>query len=718
MINITVTNPGTGYIMAPTIVLVGGGPTATATAACTLTITGVIVLNPGIFGYTNEFTLGETPDIAIFDAAPGGAGTGATAILTLDPGTKEIANATVTSGAGYGGSPTVTFALNPALLSGNPGFPLNAGQFGGNQPGFVLPTGTVDYNAAGQVTGVTITNPGWDMLSGPVTGFAITPVSTPPLVIFSGGNGNATATATVDPHYGYVTSITITNPGSGYGITPVAVSGAGGTGSGATGYQVVDGMVTGGTVTNPGVGEFANPVTNPFTGAFANPQLEFSGGGYDTGVVDPANAVAIGQNNVYVRSVTVTSGGSNWVVAPNVVIQAPPNASTTGGVDNAQAFASIAGGVVTSVTVVYGGQGYDWYNPPTISFRGGSQTPGGTPAVATAVLDAGVFGITPSGGYGATATAGMTVAFTGGGPNVTHLRPRDRDGDRQHHIDYRHQPGQQLYRRLPADHLHHGSHWNRRVGGGHDQCKRLDPKHRRHQRRHRLHRPDHHHQRSAACHRAQLFRGPRCYNALTNIVTMFAANTFTAGQFVVVGGVNSSGPGSYDGTFMVIAANAGSFTYALPPLPGPLPPLNPGVFNGMTSNGLAAAIGAVNATATATMSITGVSFSTTLNPLNTPGAGYTSAADGHFRRHRLYHGQGGGRRRHRRRGPQSEQPDLRADHRRDHRHRHGLRHAAADHHRPLDRRRQPPIQHGIPLLGRTARRFRLLHERSGGCDRK
>src|SRR5207245_828452 len=111
-----------------------------------------------------------------------------------------------------------------------------------------------------------------------------------------------------DPTYGYLTSVTITNPGSGYGIAPVTVGGAGASGAGATGYQVVDGMVTGGTVTDPGVGYFANP------------NVTASRGGYDTGSGATTSTVLTAQNNVYVRSITVTSGGSLWAYAPDVTI--------------------------------------------------------------------------------------------------------------------------------------------------------------------------------------------------------------------------------------------------------------------------------------------------------------------------------------------------------------------------------------------------------------
>jgi Starch-binding associating with outer membrane/SusD family len=72
-------------------------------------------------------------------------------------------------------------------------------------------TGLVNLNATGNVVSVTITNPGSGYGTAPTVGFSITP--------FAGGT-LATGTATVSG--GGVTSVTITNPGAGYTefITP------------------------------------------------------------------------------------------------------------------------------------------------------------------------------------------------------------------------------------------------------------------------------------------------------------------------------------------------------------------------------------------------------------------------------------------------------------------------------------------------------------------
>ncbi len=50
-----------------------------------------------------------------------------------------------------------------------------------------------------------------------------------------------------------------------------------------------------------------------------------------------------------------------------------------------------------------------------------------------------------------------------------------------------------------------------------------------------------------------------------NLVTITAANTFTAGELVTIAGMT---PAGYNGTYLIANANATSFTYALTPTPG------------------------------------------------------------------------------------------------------------------------------------------------------
>jgi hypothetical protein len=79
-----------------------------------------------------------------------------------------------------------------------------------------------------------------------------------------------------------------------------------------------------------------------------------------------------------VASFTVTAGGSAYTSAPTVAVAAPPS-----GGGQATATATIAGGVVTAVTITNPGNSY--ILAPIVSFSGG----GGTLAAATAVMSTG-----------------------------------------------------------------------------------------------------------------------------------------------------------------------------------------------------------------------------------------------------------------------------------------------------------------------------------------
>ena len=77
-----------------------------------------------------------------------------------------------------------------------------------------------------------------------------------------------------------------------------------------------------------------------------------------------ANLVSVGS----VLSVTITSGGSGYTSAPNVVISAP---GETGGVQ-ATATATLSGNAVSSVTITNPGSGYT--SAPSVSFSTGNAT--------------------------------------------------------------------------------------------------------------------------------------------------------------------------------------------------------------------------------------------------------------------------------------------------------------------------------------------------------
>ncbi len=167
-----------------------------------------------------------------------------------------------------------------------------------------------------------------------------------------------------------VSSISVTDGGSGYTSAPaVAITGSG---EGASATASVLGYVDSLTLKNGG--------TNYWT----QPTVTISGGG-GSGATASA-AVSFGQ----VVSVYLNSGGSGYTSAPTVTISG-------GGGSGATAVATVRQ-VVESVTVTSSGIGYR--EVPTIAFSGG----GGSGAKATASLER-----TPAGCH-ETGTASLTTA--------------------------------------------------------------------------------------------------------------------------------------------------------------------------------------------------------------------------------------------------------------------------------------------------------------------
>ena len=194
------TNGGSGYTTAPTVVFTGGGSGATALAL----IGGVtsITVTSGGTGYIS------VPQVSI--SGGGGTGAAAEASLTGIVSALTIAN----TGIGYLTSPTVTFTGG-----GGTGAAATASIFGG------------------RIVSLTITNGG--------SGY-----TTAPAVTFSGGGGiGASATAVLT---NVVDAITLTSSGSGYSYAPdVVISGGGGSGAAALAVITAD-SVTGLTLVEPG----------------------------------------------------------------------------------------------------------------------------------------------------------------------------------------------------------------------------------------------------------------------------------------------------------------------------------------------------------------------------------------------------------------------------------------------------------------------------------
>ncbi len=199
-----------------------------------------------------------------------------------------------------------------------------------------------------------------------------------------GGTG---ATATANVTAGVVTSITLTNAGTGYSTnTQVIIN----SGSGAQATTLLN-------TSNQSI--YSVIVNSQGSGYTSAPAVTFTGGS-GSGAAGTANINSIGQ----VVSVTMTNFGSGYTSAPTVSF-------TGGGGSGATASVNKLGSPVGSITVNAGyfGSGYSYapiviIDPPS--------NPAGTPATATATVD-------PNTGQ----VTGYTITNPGSGystaPNVT-----------------------------------------------------------------------------------------------------------------------------------------------------------------------------------------------------------------------------------------------------------------------------------------------------------
>lgn len=215
----------------------------------------------------------------------------------------------VNSGDNYTSAPTVT-------------------AYGGSGSGATFAATVAD----GVVTDVECTDPG----SGYLRDDQVT-------LVFTGGGSDdqARATATVDLTTGGVAIVQVTTGGSGYSAPLVSFSGGAGSGAKAFVSGAANGVVTEITVTDPGSGYTSAPTVT----------IADSGGGTGSGAVAIAE-IRRGQ----ITSITVNSGGSGYTGMPDVVISEPNDFGFP--LIQAEAYATIAGGVVTAITLTNKGIGY------------------------------------------------------------------------------------------------------------------------------------------------------------------------------------------------------------------------------------------------------------------------------------------------------------------------------------------------------------------------
>lgn len=299
--DITLTSGGAGYTSAPTVAAFGGsGSGATFTAfVANGSVTRVILDSVGT-GY-------KPGDIVQLLFTGGGSDNGAELTATLTAGVIDSIDL-LAGGSGY---PNGTFSL---------------GFSGGGGSGA---TGTYTVTS-GIVSSIALTAGG--------SGYTGTPTISFPLP-GSGATGHTTLTGTA------VNTIVVDTAGSGYVAGTYAAAFSGGGGSGATGTYTVNGsgVVASAAVTAGGTGYTSPPsVTFPVPGSGASAQAILSAGA--------------------VSSITVVSGGTNFVGTPTITI-------TGGGGSGAIATPNLTAGVITSVTVTNGGVGYT--RTPSVQVQSG-----------------------------------------------------------------------------------------------------------------------------------------------------------------------------------------------------------------------------------------------------------------------------------------------------------------------------------------------------------
>jgi len=382
--SVALVSGGAGYRDVPVVSLSGGGGSG-ALAAATLTPTTVASLSlvEGGSGYTSA------PSVTLI----GGGGTGATAVATLSG--RTVASITITNaGSGYTSAPTIIFS--------------GGGGTGAAATAVLTPT---------TLASVTLTNGGSGYTSAPV------------VTVSGGGGGGAVVDAVLAG--AAVASISVTNGGTGYSSAPtIGFSGGGGTGAAATANMADGDSVAAVTVTSPGValylgaplvtfsggggsgaagtavleasgGVRAQPLTVGDTsgwGYSSAPTVSFTGGG-GTGAAGTAVLGTTGR----MYKVAIGSGGSGYGSAPTVGFSG-------GGGSGAAATAIVSGGAVVGITITNVGSGYT--SAPTVNFSGG----GGSGASATAYLDLSMVLAVVMTDFGTGYTSAPTVGFTGGSP--------------------------------------------------------------------------------------------------------------------------------------------------------------------------------------------------------------------------------------------------------------------------------------------------------------
>lgn len=372
---VEVTSAGKNYTN-PSITFEDLGKNAAAAAEIAYGVKSIVIGNTG-YGYTKA-------PVVTFKSADG-YGSGAVANAVMNGSLKKI-NVTAT-GTGFSSVPTVTIsggngtgAMATAQLGAGQiktiDVPKDADRWYTVAPTVGLPNGATanaKLKTGGRLTSINLSNGG--------TGY----VSAPIVAISGGGGSGASAYATISG--GSVTNITIVHGGNGYTTAPtVTISGGSGSGASATVDPVtIEKQIDKVEVTDGGSGflysaNYVNVITfngTPISGTSYTLSCPLTGitinnvgeGFTSTPTIqitggEGSGATAVAEVQYRVKAITVTNPGSGYLTAPQVIITGDGMETT-----KATAFANLGNGVLNRIVLTNPGQGYT--AAPNVALSGG-----------------------------------------------------------------------------------------------------------------------------------------------------------------------------------------------------------------------------------------------------------------------------------------------------------------------------------------------------------